>query len=177
MFKKQFSRDSTSWKTRATEEEEEEERGAKEGREREVPGLGKARGSPGNPDVRGAAAAAREGMVCGGKVRVRAGTTGVRGPGREQEARLLKLGRDGGELGDSGADDVADGIVTEDPVTSTTQGVVTPAIENFTAEPADGVTFPDRHAKTTLHGHAEERRRNVRVREQAPAPGARQASK
>ena len=110
MFRKEFLRDSTSWKTPATEGEAEEERGAKEGRDREVPGLGKAGGSPGNPDARRTAGAAR-GMV------FRAGTTGIRGPGREQEARLLKLGGDGGELGDSGADDVADGIVKEDPVT------------------------------------------------------------
>ena len=142
-----------------------EERGAKEGRDGEVPGLGKAGGSPGNPDVRGAAAAARGEWCAGAKSGSELVPPGSGGPGREQEARLLKLGGDGGELGDSGADDVADGIVTEDPVTSTptTQGVVTPAIENFTAEPAGGVTVPDRHAKTTLHGHAEERRRNVRV--------------
>ena len=40
-----------------------EERGAKEGRDREVAGLGEAGGFPGNPDVRGAAA--RVGMVSG----------------------------------------------------------------------------------------------------------------
>ena len=83
-----------------------EKRGANEGRDREVPGLGEAGGSLGNPDVRRAAAAAGRGVVLGGKDRVRTGTTGVMGPGREQEARLLKLGGDGGELSDSGANGV-----------------------------------------------------------------------
>ena len=106
------------------------------------------------------------------------------GPRREKEARLLKLRRDRRELGDRGADHISDRVVRQDPIppTATSKGVISPAVENFSAHAASRVAIPQRYAKTTLESHAEKWRRNMgidarRVGSKPSAPGTRQASR
>ena len=99
------------------------------------------------------------------KGRRRGRTTRIRGSRREKEARLLKLRRDRRELGDCGADHIPDGIVAQDPIpsTATSKGVISTAVENFSAQAASRVAIPQRYAKTTLEGHAEKWRRNMGI--------------
>ena len=141
-----------------------EEGGAEDGGNREISGLREARDATGDPHVSRAAT----GGVMREQVRgqARAGVTGVRRLGGKQEARFLKLRRDGGELGHGGTDDVTDRVMTKNPVASpgATNGVITPPVKNLTAKTAGRVFVPDRHTKTAPHGSSEEGRGDVRVR-------------
>ena len=84
-----------------------EKRGANEGRDREVPGLGEAGGSPGNPDVRRAAGRRRERSGAWGKGQGQNWNhPGSGGLGGSRRPGFSKLGGDGGELSDSGANGV-----------------------------------------------------------------------
>ena len=93
------------------------------------------------------------------KIGAGAGATGIRGPGRDQEAGLLQLGGSRSELIDSGAHRSAESVVAKDPVasTATAKGMVTPPIKNLAAKPAGGIAVPNRHAEAALHSHPEER--------------------
>ena len=113
------------------------------------------------------------------------GATGVRGPGREQEAGLLQFAGNGSELSDSGADGVANCIVTKDPVTPTTttkgrspqRSSTSPHSPQAASQSQTGMRR--RRCKATLkrgEGMCVSREAGVAV-SQAPAPGARQASR
>ena len=87
------------------------------------------------------------------------GVTEVRGTARiGGEPGFLQFWRNGSEFGDCRANDVADRIVTKNPVASTTsaQSVVLPTVEDLAAKPESGAAIPNRQAKTTL-------RQNMRV--------------
>ena len=110
---------------------------------------------------------------------------GVGGPRGKQEARLFKFRGDGGKFSNGGANNVADGVVAENTVASSSaaKGMVTPAVEGLTTKTAGRVGIPKWHAQAALHRSAE-KREGIWVSgeagaavSQAPAPGARQASK
>ena len=102
--KKEFLRDSTSWKhIRHRRGGGGEGSGAEEGRNGKVPGLSEPGGPAGNPHVGRAAAPTMEGEGEGepsGSEKVPPGSGGL---GGEQEARLLELRGDGGILSNGGA--------------------------------------------------------------------------
>ena len=104
---------------------------------RQVPGLSEPGGPAGNPHVGRAAATTRGGRRVG-TVGVGESATGVGGPRGEQEARLLELGGDGSILSNGGANNVADGVVAENSVSSASaaQCVVAPAVEGLAAKTA-----------------------------------------
>ena len=110
-------------------------RGAKQRRDGEVPGFSGAAHAPGNPDIgRSTTSSGRRGRsrrIVG----VEGRTTRIGLSRREKEARLLKLRRDRRELGDRGADHIPDGVMVQDPIppTATSKGVISPAVENFSA--------------------------------------------
>ena len=87
------------------------------------------------------------------------GATRVGGPRGKQEARLFKLRGDGGKLSNGGANCVADGVMAENSVASSSaaQGMVTPAVEGLTTKTAGRVGIPEWHAQAALHGSADKR--------------------
>ena len=142
-----------------------EMRGAKQRRDGEVPCFSRAAYTPGNPDIGRATTSSRRRGRSRRRVGVEGRTTRIRGSRREKEARFLEFRRNRRELGDCGADHVPDGIVAQDPIpsTATSKGVISPAVENFSAHAASRVVIPQRYAKTTLEGHAEKWRRNMGI--------------
>ena len=85
--------------------------------------------------------------------------TGVGGPRGKQEAGFLKFRGDGGKLSNGGANNVADGVVAENTVASSTaaKGMVTPLVKGLATKTASRVGIPERHAQAALHGSAEKR--------------------
>ena len=138
-----------------------EEGGAEDGGDREIPGLREARDSTGDPYVSRAATRGGVRELVRGQARAR--ITGVRRLRGKQQARLLEFRSDGGKLSHGRADDVTDRVVTKNSVASpgTTDGVITPPVQNLSAGTAGRVMVPDWHAKTTPEGSAEKGRGDV----------------
>ena len=75
--------------------------------------------------------------------------TGVGGPRGKQEAGFFKFRGDGGKLSNGGANNVADGVVAENTVASSSaaKGMVPPSVEGLATKTACRVGIPEWHAQ------------------------------
>ena len=158
-----------------------EVRGAKQRRNREVPGFSEARHARGNPDIGRAATGSRGRRRSRRGVGVEVRTTRIGGPRGEEEATLLKLRRDRRELSDRGADRH---VAKPDPPHSNRQGRDLPSgreLPRTCCKPCrDPITVCEDGAgepRGKVGKKCRESMHDGLVVSQAPAPGTRQASR